>query len=319
MKNIYNENLHPFNSLNLYGHKDLFNNLINLYNNQNFPKVLLLSGAKGSGKLTLVFHAINYFFSINSEFLYDVNNFKINENNNFYKNLNTNIDQNFFYYDIEQKKIGIEEIRSLKNKLNKAPLNSTKRFIIIDDADQLNENTSNALLKTIEEPSSLNYFILIDNKKGNLIETIRSRCLELKVFLNELKINEITQNLFELHKVKLPDYLLDNLRDATPGFLIKYSFYTKDLDFKFTDSTDIIGKIFLDSFRKNKDYFYIDCFKFLLNLKMKKTINQNNSNIISLLYENSKILDLLNKIDKIPISNNSVLNTIRTYSGNVGK
>ena len=36
-------------------------------------------------------------------------------------------------------------------------------------------------LKIIEEPNKNNYFILINNKSKNLIDTIKSRCIEIKI------------------------------------------------------------------------------------------------------------------------------------------
>ena len=49
------------NSLNLYGLEKDFNFLSNLYLIKKLPKVLLLSGLKGSGKSTLINH---FLFSI---------------------------------------------------------------------------------------------------------------------------------------------------------------------------------------------------------------------------------------------------------------
>ena len=46
----------PRNSLVLYGLLDQFSFLINLYKAQKMPKVLMVSGKKGIGKFTLMFH-----------------------------------------------------------------------------------------------------------------------------------------------------------------------------------------------------------------------------------------------------------------------
>ena len=58
--------LNPFNSNNLIGIDNYFNELVTLYNSNTFPKILLLSGKKGSGKFTLVVHLLNYIFSKNT-------------------------------------------------------------------------------------------------------------------------------------------------------------------------------------------------------------------------------------------------------------
>ena len=54
--------LNPLNSLNLYGHACFLNNLIFIFDKGKFPKVSMLSGAKGVGKFTIINHFINYVF-----------------------------------------------------------------------------------------------------------------------------------------------------------------------------------------------------------------------------------------------------------------
>ena len=61
------------------------------------------------------------------------------------------------------------------------------RFIILDDIELFNLNSLNALLKIIEEPTQKNYFILINNKTRPLLETLKSRALEIKIFLKTIK------------------------------------------------------------------------------------------------------------------------------------
>ena len=70
--------------------------------------------------------------------------------------------------------VKIEDIRELKKKIFKTTLTNKKRFIILDDVELFNKNSLNALLKLIEEPSSINNFILINNKSNKLLNTIKS-------------------------------------------------------------------------------------------------------------------------------------------------
>ena len=60
-KNLYQNNI----SLQLFGHDHYFNNFVKLFENKNFAKVNLVSGEKGIGKFTLIFHLIIYIFSKN--------------------------------------------------------------------------------------------------------------------------------------------------------------------------------------------------------------------------------------------------------------
>ncbi len=60
--------------------------------------------------------------------------------------------------------------------LHLAPLQSTRRIAIIDDADTLSQDASNALLKTLEEPPAGAIIILVGTSAQKQLPTIRSRC-----------------------------------------------------------------------------------------------------------------------------------------------
>jgi DNA polymerase-3 subunit delta' len=53
------------------------------------------------------------------------------------------------------------------------------RVLIVDSADELNRNSSNALLKAIEEPPAKSLIFLVNHVPGRLLPTIRSRCRRL--------------------------------------------------------------------------------------------------------------------------------------------
>ena len=74
---------------------------------------------------------------------------------------------NFTLVDIanDKKKIDITQIRSLINNLNKSSINSKPKFVLIDNIEFLNLNSSNALLKILEEPNDNINFILINSGK----------------------------------------------------------------------------------------------------------------------------------------------------------
>ena len=66
--------------------------------------------------------------------------------------------------------------------MQKSSVNNSKRFIIFDDVECLNVNYVNALLKTIEEPSDINYFIIINNQTQKILDTLKSRSIEIRFF-----------------------------------------------------------------------------------------------------------------------------------------
>jgi len=74
------------------------------------------------------------------------------------------------------RNILVHAIRALESESNFRPYEAKARIFIIDNADKMNEESSNALLKTLEEPSSTSFIFLITSRPVALLPTIRSRC-----------------------------------------------------------------------------------------------------------------------------------------------
>jgi DNA polymerase III subunit gamma/tau len=70
---------------------------------------------------------------------------------------------------------GIEQIRELREMVRYAPAAARYKVIILDEAHQLTDEASNALLKTLEEPPERVVFILATTRSEDLVETIKSR------------------------------------------------------------------------------------------------------------------------------------------------
>ena len=153
-------NLTPINQTKLFGLGKFINELIRLYEDDNLPNKILLSGQKGQGKSTLAYHFVNYVLSKNEKFSYDLNSFEINHENQSFKTILNKSNINFHLLDIndEKKNIDINQIRELISNLNKSSFNDKPRFVLIDNIEFLNINSLNALLKILEEPS-LNVFL----------------------------------------------------------------------------------------------------------------------------------------------------------------
>jgi DNA polymerase-3 subunit delta' len=71
--------------------------------------------------------------------------------------------------------IRICQIRRLEEVVSRAPFQGRYRVLIIEPAETMNEQTQNALLKTLEEPPAYVVMILISDHDEMLRETIRSR------------------------------------------------------------------------------------------------------------------------------------------------
>ena len=176
-------NTNPSANTHLYGMNKFFNCIKELYDKKKMPNKILLSGKKGLGKSTLAYHIINYILSIDEEHKYDEENFNININNRSFKLLQNQTHPNFYLIDLvdEKKNIDVGQVREMIIYTNKSSFNNMPRFILIDNIENLNKNSVNALLKIVEEPSNNIYFILIHNIEKKILPTLKSRCLQFKI------------------------------------------------------------------------------------------------------------------------------------------
>lgn len=78
-------------------------------------------------------------------------------------------------------RIKIDDIRALMAEIAFKPYEGKAKVFIIKDADRLNQESGNALLKTLEEPPPASYLILTSTSEKELLPTIVSRCLRLKL------------------------------------------------------------------------------------------------------------------------------------------
>ena len=77
--------------------------------------------------------------------------------------------------------ISVDEVRRLRSFLGSTAGDGSWRVVIVDRADQLNQNAANALLKALEEPPPNTLFLLVANAEGRLPVTIRSRTRVLRL------------------------------------------------------------------------------------------------------------------------------------------
>jgi DNA polymerase-3 subunit delta' len=130
---------------------------------------------------------------------------KVNE-----KQLDTHPD--FYYLNREEnektgrlkKDISISQARLLKERVSNKSWLGGYRVIIIDEAELLNKESANALLKVLEDSKEKIVFFLLTTDDQALLSTVRSRCQIFYLFLlsEQKMITALTQAGFESQMVK---------------------------------------------------------------------------------------------------------------------
>ena len=304
------EQFNPKNSLELFGHNEYFDNLRNLILSDSFPKVILISGDKGLGKSTLINHFLHFYFDRDN---YDLKSLKILKESKFHSQFLENTFPNIIYLSgSEYSNIKIDDVRSIKDKLFQTPIDNNKRFIIFDDVDLFNIQSLNALLKIIEEPGSYNHFILINNNKKSLIDTLKSRCLEIKMFISQTNNIKIINSLSKKFNQNIL-FDIDTLV-TTPGNLIKYNFVFEqnkiDLNLDYLDNL----KTFINLYKKEKNIFYKELIYFFTDYRL---CNLKKQNFISNEDFISNNLNIKRKINDFFVLNLSQTSLINSLEGNI--
>jgi len=76
----------------------------------------------------------------------------------------------------EKKYISIDQIRMLSEKLSLKSHFQGYKVVVLGPAERMNRSSANSLLKTLEEPSGPTLIMLVTDRPGYLLPTIRSRC-----------------------------------------------------------------------------------------------------------------------------------------------
>ena len=217
------------------------------------PTKILLSGKKGLGKSTLAYHIVNYIVLFLVKII-TIN--PINKENRSFKLLKNNSHPNFYLIDLlnDKKNIDVAQIREMIIYTNKSTFNNMARFILIDNIENLNKNSVNALLKIIEEPNENVFFILINNNEKYILPTLKSRCLTFKInftFDQSIHISNkiLNENIFDLINHDLISYY------NTPGEIISLISFSKENSLDLRDYTLVsFLNLLIDNgyYKKNK-------------------------------------------------------------------
>lgn len=72
--------------------------------------------------------------------------------------------------------IVVPHVRRVNEQVRMTPVEGGWRVAVVDEAEAMNANAANALLKVLEEPPAKALILLVSHAPGRLLPTIRSRC-----------------------------------------------------------------------------------------------------------------------------------------------
>ena len=247
--------------------KKAFNNL----NISSLPHSSLIEGNKGLGKAILVNEIAKTILCINS------NNHPCNQCNSCELYINkTHPD---FIKNDDVTKILIDEIREIIDFSHLSSSISSNKVIFLHNCENMNRNSQNAFLKTLEEPTDNTYILMTSSKKRSLNPTIYSRCNKIKIDnLDQKQINEwvVGQGFNDFNYYDFPSFLnpLEIIQYIEEGDDKKFINFSETL-FQFCNKQITINEttkylIDLDMPLIEKINLLVDFYKNLLSSRISK-------------------------------------------------
>ncbi len=283
----------------LYGHNELFKKLIRLYKINKLPNKIIFNGSDGIGKATFVYHLINFILSNKENETYDINKNEIMENNKSYLEIINNVNFNFKHLKVDnyKKVISIEETREIINFFNKSSINNKPKIFFLEGAENLNKNSSNSILKILEELPDNNFFFISHLENKFILETIKSRCFNCRLFINSEESTFIKEKLFSQYDTSYK--IIENLN---PGINLKINILFDELDIyekNFSEKILSIQNYYLEE-KSNKvlDLMHIFIENYFVNNLKKNNFFKN--------------LRIRNKINSIIFNINSINNEVKS-------
>ena len=312
---IFNKDFLPIRQKKLFFYNQYFKLFIKLYKNNLLPNKILLTGQSGLGKSTFAYHFINFILSDKEDFSYDFMNFTINPLNRSFRLINQQYHSNFYLIEnfIHKRTIDIKQVKNMISYLNKTSFQKKIKFILIDNAEYLNLHSVNALLKIIEEPPSNTFIIFIHNSSIKLIETLKSRCIEFKIFFSNQEKQKILDNLLIYYDLKIDINFLEKIKSFydSPGTILNLIKLINEgvIDTNKTDLINVLSNL-MDFNLKNKNNINLNLLQNIIELFFFKEIKKNiNKNKISLNYSN--VLKRLNSFRTYNLDMNNTFYEIK--------
>ena len=334
---------------NLIANQNIINNLNNYIYNNKIPNAFLFYGPEGTGKFG---HALEFCATLlctnkyenksacgeciscnkiknniheNIKYIYPISSSKTNENSDTIQD-RIQIDSKSPYIDLKFTKnnsIPISSIRDIKKSLSLSNINNDYQIHLIIESEKLcfpRQESANALLKILEEPTENNLFILLSSNHAKIIDTIKSRSTQ--IYFPKIKIDAIENYLSStVQQAKKED--CNEIANLCNGNIIEAKKLIDDYSALKLDLNKLIKIIYNNEFsswikftdRNKKIDTQLNLLKlFFLDIILMKNNNKNHIKLNS-------FLDIITKyISKFPnVDYEKIINDIDMFHTNKSK
>ena len=191
--------------------------------------------------------------------------------------------------------------------INKTTYNSSIKIVMIDNAEYLNINSSNALLKILEEPGENTFFFIVHNSEKKILNTIKSRCMEFRIYFDKIQKNTILTELIKQYDNAIDiENIDDKLYLNSPGNIFKYIKILNDNNIESIEDKLSCIFLLLNKFKTKKDPELLTFIMFLIELFYNDLSLKNTHKLSNYFYNKFKILNQINYMKKFNLDKNNL-------------
>jgi DNA polymerase-3 subunit delta' len=191
---------HPRETHNFFGHDEAERNLLLSYLSGHLPQAFIIGGPPGVGKATLAWRLARFLLAYPDPAtaageakanLFVPQAHPVSHQITAMAHPDLILLRREWNPDTKKHstQIQIEDVRRAIHMFQQAAGRGGYRICILDCAEDLNQNSANALLKLIEEPPSRSLFLIVAHRPGRMLATLRSRCQ--KILLKPLAADDL--------------------------------------------------------------------------------------------------------------------------------
>ena len=155
---------------------------------------------------------------------------------------------------------------------------------------------------------------MINNKTKPLIDTLKSRCLEFKIILNNNQRREITNFLMETHN---QDMIINQDKIMiSPGNFLRFNLILNENGISLKENILKTFKIILDLYKKTKNLFFKDLLLFYSEYYLKIEKDKKNFNKIDYIEDRNFLLNIINDFFVYNLNQGTLLRSIQDRFSN---
>jgi DNA polymerase-3 subunit delta' len=200
---------HPRRRSFLIGHQSAEDFLLQAYRSGRLHHAWLIGGPRGIGKATFAYRFARFVLRYPDP-LQAPHTLHVDPADPVFRRIAAGAHPDLFVIERElnqqtgrlRAETGVDVARTASRFFSRSAGENGWRVCIVDTADDLNEEAANSLLKVLEEPPARAVFLLVSNRPGMLLKTIRSRCVRLN--LNPLLAEQVVEVLQKVLNEEAP-------------------------------------------------------------------------------------------------------------------